>query len=82
MHTHSAYAMAWAAVGRDIPCFLTAMADAFGGLIPCAVSGRARVLVGSAGREVGAYEGMVKTSETLIDVAMIRLLLRRLVRAA
>jgi L-ribulose-5-phosphate 4-epimerase len=35
VHTHSAYATAWAAVGRDIPCFLTAMADEFGGPIPC-----------------------------------------------
>lgn len=36
VHTHSPYATAWAAVGRDIPCFLTAMADEFGGPIPCA----------------------------------------------
>jgi L-ribulose-5-phosphate 4-epimerase len=35
VHTHSAYATAWAAVGQDIPCFLTAMADEFGGAIPC-----------------------------------------------
>ena len=35
VHTHSAYATAWAAVGREIPCFLTAMADEFGGPIPC-----------------------------------------------
>ncbi|HEX2864717.1 MAG TPA: L-ribulose-5-phosphate 4-epimerase [Deinococcales bacterium] len=35
VHTHSAYATAWAAVGRDIPCVLTAMADEFGGPIPC-----------------------------------------------
>lgn len=35
VHTHSAYATAWAAVGRDIPCILTAMGDEFGGVIPC-----------------------------------------------
>ena len=34
VHTHSNYATAWAAVGKEIPCFLTAMADEFGGPIP------------------------------------------------
>jgi L-ribulose-5-phosphate 4-epimerase len=34
VHTHSAYATAWAACGRPIPCVLTAMADEFGGEIP------------------------------------------------
>jgi L-ribulose-5-phosphate 4-epimerase len=34
VHTHSNYATAWAAVGREIPCNLTAMADEFGGPIP------------------------------------------------
>ncbi len=34
VHTHSTYATAWAAVGKEIPCFLTAMADEFGGPIP------------------------------------------------
>jgi L-ribulose-5-phosphate 4-epimerase len=36
VHTHSNYATAWAACGRSIPCALTAMADEFGGSIPCA----------------------------------------------
>lgn len=36
VHTHSNYATAWAAAGRPIPCVLTAMADEFGGPIPCA----------------------------------------------
>ena len=36
VHTHSNYATAWAASGRPIPCGLTAMADLFGGEIPCA----------------------------------------------
>ncbi len=34
VHTHSRYATAFAAIGREIPCFLTAMADEFGGPIP------------------------------------------------
>jgi L-ribulose-5-phosphate 4-epimerase len=35
VHTHSRYATAFAAVGKEIPCVLTAMADEFGGSIPC-----------------------------------------------
>lgn len=35
VHTHSRYATAFAAVGRSIPCVLTAMGDEFGGPIPC-----------------------------------------------
>ncbi|HEX2621919.1 MAG TPA: L-ribulose-5-phosphate 4-epimerase, partial [Phototrophicaceae bacterium] len=35
VHTHSRYATAFAAVGREIPCITTAMADEFGGPIPC-----------------------------------------------
>ena len=35
VHTHSAYATAFAALGKPIPVYLTAMADEFGGLIPC-----------------------------------------------
>lgn len=35
VHTHSNYATAWAATGRSIPCCLTAMADEFGGRVPC-----------------------------------------------
>jgi L-ribulose-5-phosphate 4-epimerase len=35
VHTHSPYATAWAALGEAIPCVLTAMADEFGGEIPC-----------------------------------------------
>ena len=35
VHTHSRYATAFAAVGKPIPCVLTAMADEFGGAIPC-----------------------------------------------
>jgi len=35
VHTHSRYATAFAAVGHSIPCVLTAIADEFGGEIPC-----------------------------------------------
>jgi L-ribulose-5-phosphate 4-epimerase len=35
IHTHSRYATAFAAVGKPIPCCLTAIADEFGGPIPC-----------------------------------------------
>ncbi|MHA7179992.1 L-ribulose-5-phosphate 4-epimerase [Arthrobacter sp. MDB2-24] len=34
VHTHSTYAVAWAARGEPIPCVITAMADEFGGEIP------------------------------------------------
>lgn len=34
VHTHSPYAVAWAAHGEPIPCVTTAMADEFGGEIP------------------------------------------------
>jgi L-ribulose-5-phosphate 4-epimerase len=35
VHTHSAYATAFAALGQPIPVYLTAIADEFGGPIPC-----------------------------------------------
>ncbi|WP_022889536.1 L-ribulose-5-phosphate 4-epimerase [Agromyces italicus] len=34
VHTHSTFAVAWAARGEAIPCAITAMADEFGGPIP------------------------------------------------
>ncbi|MCK8468673.1 L-ribulose-5-phosphate 4-epimerase [Microbacterium sp. KSW4-16] len=34
VHTHSPYAVAWAARGEEIPCVITAMADEFGGPVP------------------------------------------------
>ncbi|KQO11953.1 L-ribulose-5-phosphate 4-epimerase [Agreia sp. Leaf244] len=34
VHTHSTYAVAWAARAEPIPCVITAMADEFGGEIP------------------------------------------------
>lgn len=48
VHTHSPYATAWAANAREIPCVLTAMADEFGGPIPCG----GFALIG--GEEIGA----------------------------
>ncbi len=50
VHTHSRYATAFAAVGREIPCFLTAMADEFGGPIP--LGGFALIGGEEIGREV------------------------------
>lgn len=47
VHTHSNYATAFAAVGKPIPAVLTAIADEFGGPVPCA--GYARI----GGREIG-----------------------------
>ncbi len=47
VHTHSPYATAWAANATPIPCFLTAMADEFGGEIPCG----AFAMIG--GQEIG-----------------------------
>ena len=38
VHTHSRYATAFAALGREIPCCLTAIAEEFGGPVP--VSGK------------------------------------------
>jgi L-ribulose-5-phosphate 4-epimerase len=49
-HTHSRYATAFAALGEAIPCFLTGMADEFGGPIPC--GGFALIGGEEIGREV------------------------------
>jgi L-ribulose-5-phosphate 4-epimerase len=35
VHTHSPFATAFAALGKSIPVYLTAMGDEFGGPIPC-----------------------------------------------
>jgi len=35
VHTHSNFATAWSTTGEPIPCALTAIADEFGGDIPC-----------------------------------------------
>lgn len=46
-HTHSNYATAFAALGKPIPVYLTAIADEFGGPIPC--GGYARI----GGKQIG-----------------------------
>ena len=48
VHTHSRYATAFAVLGRDVPCYTTAMGDEFGGAIPCG----GFALIG--GEEIGA----------------------------
>jgi L-ribulose-5-phosphate 4-epimerase len=55
VHVHSNFATAWAAVGRAIPCALTAMADEFGGDIPCAPY--ADPVGGSLGRALVSARG-------------------------
>ena len=50
VHTHSSYATAFAALGQSIPVYLTAIADEFGGPIPCA--GFALIGGDEIGREV------------------------------
>ena len=52
IHTHSNYATSFAALGRSIPAYLTAIADEFGDEIPCAP------YVDNAGDHVG--EAVVK----------------------
>lgn len=55
VHTHSPYATAFAAVGREIPCCLTAVADEFGGPVPC--GGYARIGSDEIGKELLASIG-------------------------
>ncbi len=49
VHTHSRFATAFAAIGRPIPVYLTAIADEFGGEIPCAPYARI------GGEEIGEF---------------------------
>jgi L-ribulose-5-phosphate 4-epimerase len=62
VHTHSTFATAFAAVGRPIPAYLTAIADEFGGPIPCA--GYASV----GGEEIGraVVEGIGESPAILL----------------
>lgn len=55
VHTHSPYATAFAALGRPIPVYLTAIADEFGGPIPCA--GFALIGGEAIGRQVVRHIG-------------------------
>ena len=50
VHTHSTFATAFAALGREIPVYLTAICDEFGGPIPC--GGYGKVGGEEIGREV------------------------------
>ncbi len=54
-HTHSTFATAFAAVGKPIPPYLTAICDEFGGAIPC--GGYAKIGGDEIGREVGRAIG-------------------------
>ena len=53
VHTHSTFATAFAACGKNIPVYLTAMADEFGEEIPC--SGYAEIGGKEIGEEVCKY---------------------------
>ena len=55
IHTHSNYATAFAALGRPIPCYLTAIADEFGSAIP--VSDYAKIGGEEIGQEIVAKIG-------------------------
>lgn len=55
VHTHSTYATAFAAIGEPIPCCLTAIADEFGGPVPC--GGYAPIGGDAIGKEVLAKIG-------------------------
>ena len=50
VHTHSPFATAFAAVGKPIPVYLTAICDEFGGPIPC--GGYAKIGGDEIGREI------------------------------
>jgi len=63
VHTHSTFATAFAAVGRPIPVYLTAIADEFGGPIPCA--GYAAVGGPEIGRAV--IEGLGESPAILLQ---------------
>ncbi len=56
VHTHSPYATAFAALGQPIPVYLTAIADEFGGPIPCA--GFALIGGEEIGKQVVEHIGM------------------------
>lgn len=58
VHTHSTYATAFAAAGRPIPSFLTAICDEFGGPIP--LGGLASIGGEEIGREVVRVIGNCK----------------------
>jgi L-ribulose-5-phosphate 4-epimerase len=58
VHTHSPYATAFAAVGKPIPCCLTAIADEFGEAIPCA--GFALIGSEAIGKQVVEHIGSSK----------------------
>lgn len=63
VHTHSTFATAFAVLGRPIPACLTAIADEFGGPIPCA--GYARVGGDEIGRAV--VEGIGQSTAILLQ---------------
>ena len=53
VHTHSAFATAWAQARREIPCFGTTHADHFGGAVPVTRALTPREIEGEYERETG-----------------------------
>ena len=64
VHTHSPFATAFAAVGQGIPIVLTAMADEFGGAVPC--GGYARIGGEAIGAEVVRIFAATKSPAILL----------------
>lgn len=65
VHTHSRYATAFAALGREVPCVLTAMADEFGGPVPC--GGFALIGDEAIGQEVVACLARTRSPAVLMQ---------------
>jgi L-ribulose-5-phosphate 4-epimerase len=65
VHTHSRFATAFAALGIEIPCVLTAMGDEFGGAVPC--SGFALIGSEEIGREIVHCLNLSKSPAVLIQ---------------
>ena len=53
MHTHSAFATAWAQARREIPCYGTTHADHFGGAVPVTRALTPKEIEGEYERETG-----------------------------
>lgn len=64
VHTHSAYATAFAVAGKEIPCCMTMMEDEFGGSIP--ISAYCDIGDDSIGREVVRLYEATKVPAILI----------------
>lgn len=69
VHTHSAFATAWAQAGRDIPCLGTTHADHFRGLVPVSRALSQTEIEGAYEAETGAV--IVETVEQRVGEALM-----------